>query len=1400
MCPTPNADETAAIKSAAVKNAIEETQATSPEVNANIFSKIFFGWPTPLFRRATSLHKEGKALQQDDLFTLPPYDMGQAIAPIFEKAWHAQDPQTASLRNTLPSVVGKRFLWAGLLKFINSIIQFAFPFLLRGILVFIEETQLRGATGGEAQNDPNLAWYDKYRGYWLSALLFLAMASKALFENSYFHNMVRCSYHARVAMSVAVYNKALRMTSAERHGTTLGELTNLMQVDSEKIAMFFLFMHTVWDGALQIFGYIAVLYTLIGWPCFVGLGVMILAGPVQGIIMKKLFGQNRMMVKHTDARVKTTNEAVQGIRSVKMYTWEENFQKGINESRSIELDFLKKIAYLRGFSRAYMGALPGITAVVSFVVYALVSDGNISASTLFAALVAFNQLRFPLLFYPMALAQWAQASVSAKRIEAFLRMKEIDSGIDSENEKPAKASTSQTKKFDRDDASLKTGEIEVNDVTFFWGDPNTPIAAADTDDHSSLDGSRHSKSSKKSIKTGKEDAEDSEGQTEELRYPQAILKNVSLSVAPGEICAIVGRVGSGKTTLCSGILNEAVIDSGSISMKGKVAYAAQSAWILNATVRDNITFGLPYEQKKYDGIIRACQLTHDLDLLDAGDMTEIGENGINLSGGQKQRISIARAAYSDADIIVLDDPLSALDPEVGKNLFDECIIRIMKGKTRIFVTNQLQCLKYCDTVVALGQNRVIEQGTFDELSNNDGEVQKLLDELKSSENESAESSGRVRSDSTASAGETKGDSPVLEKGKDDADVLVKEEERNIGAVAWKVYKKYIMAGGGFGWFFFAYFMFVLCAAVDLLSTAWITFWTSDANYERQPQEFYLGFYALTAVLLGVFQFFRSWVLARFGVRASNEIHKSVLDSVIRAPMSFFDTTPTGRILSRFSKDLYSIDIELSEQLDFFLFCSLTVLVSLGTILVITPWFGVAILPIGFFYIRALNFFREVSRETKRLESISRSPMFAHFSETLGGLGTIRAYGQSNRFISDFETKIDLNTRAYYNNRSADRWLSVRLEILGSLIAGLAGVFATHVVLSNASSATASSSNFSSVAGLSLNYAISVTGLLNWVVRSFAQMEAAMNAVERISYYTEEIPQEAPAKWQELSDTSSSDDDSDTPSPSSVAVRKNGAENPGSDWPSQGRIVLKNLMMKYRSETPLVIKGLDVEIKGGSRVGVVGRTGSGKSSLLLTLLRIVEPHLEDSEYEAPITVDGVDILRIGLTDLRSKIAIIPQNPVLFSGTIRNNMDPFNEFTDEEIWDSLKGCGMKLYVEEMPGLLDGPVAEYGENLSQGQRQLLCLGRALLKHCRILLLDEATSSVDYQTDKEIQRTIRESFDGCTVLTIAHRVNTIMDSDMILVMKDGQVGEYAPPDELLADSTSIFADIVKHSQTKSD
>jgi ABC-type multidrug transport system fused ATPase/permease subunit len=674
-----------------------------------------------------------------------------------------------------------------------------------------------------------------------------------------------------------------------------------MQVDASKIEMFVPQIHVLWDGAFQITGYMIILYTLIGWPCFAGLVIMIMAGPVQGIVMKKLFGLNRMMVKHTDARVEATNEALQGIQSVKMQTWEEEIIARIAGKRSEELKYLKQAAYLRGFSRAYMTAVPGLVAVISFVVYALWREGaDISASTLFSALVAFDQLRFPLLFYPMALAQLVQAKVSAARVEVFLGLQEIAQG---------QALGGGTYKRDID----SSGEIIVKDADVYWSDPDVPLDTEPdkSDDETSATGTVKDasyKDSRDSIDmTDTASSINLDGVESGPIYPKPALKGVSMEVKSGELCAVVGRVASGKSTLCAAILNETFLKNGSISLKGSVAYAAQSPWILNATVRENILFGKEMDEDRYRKVLKVCQLEHDLVMLEDGDLTDIGERGINLSGGQKARVSVARAAYSDADTILFDDPLSALDPEVAKQLFNDCIVEFLSDKTRLLVTNQIQFLRSCNTVVALKRGEVIEEGTYTDLiANPESEVNRLL--AKSSITKSEKDA--KKKDNVTEQVESKDLSLIVRKEKKS---LVTKEERNIGAVSSSVYLKYMKAGGGFGKFAFVYFGFILSAVNGLATNAWISFWTSDGDYEKNSQAFYLGIYFMLACTLGIVTFIRAYLLAFFGVTASETLHNNLVNSVLRAPQSFFDTTPLGRILSRFSKDIYSIDLEVSSH-------------------------------------------------------------------------------------------------------------------------------------------------------------------------------------------------------------------------------------------------------------------------------------------------------------------------------------------------------------------------------------------------------------------------------------------------------------------------------------------------------
>lgn len=842
-------------------------------------SELFFSHATPLFSRANNIKKKNQEkinnkqkdevikflqLEQKDLLPLPNYDRSDSISNIFENKWSKLSSSSSSsssensttesqkmLRQSILSVLAPKIYYAGFIKALNSLLQFTLPIVTNLLLKFIEtivsvETLSSDDNNGEIDSSTflRLTGKSKNEGFILASLLFFVMFARALTENHYFDIVYRSSYEARVAVTSAVYKKSLRLSMSSMQGRTLGGLVNLMQVDAAKIEAFIPQLHSLWDGMFQITGYMIVLYSYIGWSCFVGLFVMLCAGPGQAFIMKKLGTLVGKIAIFTDARVETTNEAIQGVECVKMYSWEKSLMEKVNESRDKELEFLKQSAYLRGFSRAYMSTLPGIVAVCSFVVYATVSNGEIKASTLFAALVAFEFLRYPLLFYPMALALLAQARISLNRVADFLDMPETTDGI--------KGTYSYLQNDDDDnddekDAKIENGEIYMKDALSYWSDPENPTTF----------NSRSSMSSKSSVistsssqQEGSSAAAASElGSSLHLR---PAVSNSSMNVKPGELCVVVGRVASGKTALCCTLLNENVLIEGEIKIRGSIAYATQSAWILNKTIMENILFGSPYDRERYDAVIQACQLTHDLSILSDGDQTEIGERGINLSGGQKQRISVARAAYSKADIIILDDPLSALDPAVGQKLFEECILGLMKDKTRIFVTNYINHLEYCDKVVSISDGSILEQGTFEELMNSpDGEVYRLINEHNQSMRESHHESALSKSTRTSRSGKKNKSSSSKNK-KDEKSSsngtaiinnnkkgsssgggdLITQEERATGAVKWSVYKRYLKSGGGLCTFYFVFFFFFISGAVELAKNACVSVWTSDPTYGK----------------------------------------------------------------------------------------------------------------------------------------------------------------------------------------------------------------------------------------------------------------------------------------------------------------------------------------------------------------------------------------------------------------------------------------------------------------------------------------------------------------------------------------------------------------------------------------
>uniref|UniRef100_A0A672LX45 ABC-type glutathione-S-conjugate transporter n=1 Tax=Sinocyclocheilus grahami TaxID=75366 RepID=A0A672LX45_SINGR len=837
------------------------------------------------------------------------------------------------------------------------------------------------------------------------------------------------------------------------------------------------------------------------------------------------------------------------------------------------------------------------------------------------------------------------------------------------------------------------------------------------------------------------------------RDTEPVLKNVSLDIKPGRLVAVVGAVGSGKTSLISALLGELHSLKGCINIKGSVAFVPQQAWIQNATLKDNVLFGSDVNEERYRSVVEGCALGPDLDLLPGRDQTEIGEKGINLSGGQKQRVSLARAVYSSADVYLLDDPLSAVDSHVGKHLFERVIgpKGLLKDKTRILVTHGISFLPYVDEIVVLVNGVVSEVGSYDGLRASKGAFSEFL-----------ETYGK---DESSNANANKGLSPIqhvknssVRSKKDSGDKkgqrLIEKEAMETGRVKFSVYLQYLRS---MGWCLVTWsFLFYFIQNVAIIGqNLWLSDWTDDSveyfniTYPNHIRDTRIGVFGALGVAQGFLVFLGTILLADGSISASRTLHTSLLSNILKVPMVFFDTTPSGRIVNRFAKDIFTVDEMIPMSFRSWILCLLGVLGTLFVICLATPIFTAVVVPMAVIYYFVQRFYVATSRQLRRLDSVSRSPIYSHFGETVSGLSVIRAYGHQQRFLKQNEDTIDQNLKSVYPWIVSNRWLAMRLESLGNLVVFFSALFA---VISRGSLN-------SGLVGLSISYALNVTQTLNWLVRMTSELETNIVAVERVREYAE-ITNEAP--WIT-------------------------ANRPPDDWPTGGNIHFENYKVRYRPELELILHGITCDIQSTEKIGIVGRTGAGKSSLTNCLFRIIEAS------EGQILVDGIDISTLGLHDLRSRLTIIPQDPVLFSGTLRMNLDPFEKSSDEEIWTVLELAHLKDYVRGLPTGLQHEVSEGGENLSVGQRQLVCLARALLRKSRILILDEATAAVDLETDDLIQNTIRTEFSHCTVLTIAHRLNTILDSSRVMVLDSGKIVEFDSPSVLLNNKQGHFYAMAK-------
>ncbi|XP_060724517.1 multidrug resistance-associated protein 4 isoform X3 [Tachysurus vachellii] len=1044
------------------------------------------------------------------------------------------------------------------------------------------------------------------------------------------------------------------------------------------------------------------------------MAVLLFLLPLQSMFGKLFSKFRNKTAVLTDSRIRTMNEVVSGIRIIKMYAWEKPFAALINDLRKKEISKIMSSSYLRGLNMASFFAASKIIEFVTFTVYVLVGN-TITASRVFMAVSLYGAVRLTVtLFFPAAIEKVSEASISIRRIKKFLLLEEFAKH---------NITVSQEQK--------KEVSVEVQDLICYW--------------EKSLD-----------VPT---------------------LQNISFSVKMGQLLTVIGPVGSGKSSLLSIILGELPQDKGVVRVTGNLSYASQQPWVYPGTIRSNVLFGKELQLQKYEKVLNACALKKDMELLPEGDLTVIGDRGATLSGGQKARVTLARAVYQDADIYLLDDPLSAVDAEVGRHLFEHCICGLLKNKPRILVTHQLQYLKAADHILVLKAGQIVVQGTYTELLHSGVDFTSLLKKDEEEEQTGGIWSIESARSRTLSQNSVRSGTSSVMSSKDEADQLpaetvptMSDESRSEGNIGIRMYLKYLTAGVNILMLLIIVLLNLLAQTSYILQDWWLAFWASEQeklhalnrnltftnsfntslnqNVTQQLSiEYYLGIYSgLTATTI-LFGFTRSLLMFNALVCSAQTLHSRMFNCILRTPVRFFDINPIGRILNRFSKDVGQIDSMLPWTFVDFIQVLLQVLSVIAVASSVIPWILIPVLPLLIVFLFLRRYFLQTSRDIKRLEAITRSPVFSHLSSSLQGLSTIRAFKAEERFQQTFDSHQDLHSEACFLFLTTSRWFAVRLDGMCSIFVSITAFGC--LLLRNSLEAGA--------VGLALSYAVTLMGMFQWGVRQSAEVENLMTSVERVMEYTE---LENEAAWE--------------------------TQKPPPGWPSKGLITFDQVNFSYCSNGPLVLKNLTALFRPKEKVGIVGRTGAGKSTLISALFRLAEP-------QGKIYVDGVLISDIGLHDLRQKISIIPQDPVLFTGTMRKNLDPFQEHSDKDLWNALEEVQLKSVVEELPGKLETVLAESGTNFSVGQRQLVCLARAILRKNRILIIDEATANVDPRTDDLIQKTIREKFQDCTVLTIAHRLNTIIDSDRILVLDGGRIHEYDEPHVLLQNKDGIFYKMVQ-------
>ncbi|KAL3283196.1 hypothetical protein HHI36_006346 [Cryptolaemus montrouzieri] len=1290
----------------------------SPETTANTISKLFLWWLLPFFK-----YGYYNDLEVKDIFNTTKSNESKYISDALERYWldevkHAAKNKTKpSLEKALRKLFWKPFVLVGIIDCFRCIIfTYLMPIALREFINSFSEVPRNNEKG----------WYLGAIVIFSSLGHFLVNHNNQLFAN-------RMSGRIRVACSSLIYRKILKLDKSSLDDADIGRMVNLLSNDVNRFDNVGV-LNYIWIMPVQAATAAYIMYSTVGVAGFVGIGALLFqALPIQGTL-SRLQGKLRFKIAlRTDTRMKLMNEITSGIQVIKMYAWEYPFQKMVAMLRKYEINLITKTSYVKAISTAIMVYTERFSLYCIATVYVLMGN-EINGGIIFSmAQIIFTVQGYMCLMFPIALAYYGEIKTSIFRLEQFLTKSERE-----ENDR---------KQLDE---TNNTGVVKLDCVNASW----IPNPIVDT------------------------------------------LIDVSFELKPGSFCCIVGNVGSGKSSILQLLLKELPLTSGKLRIGGSISYASQEPWLFVSNVRNNILFGQPYYKDVYDKVVEVCALKRDFALFPYGDKTNVGERGISLSGGQRARINLARAIYRDADIYLLDDPLSAVDTHVAKHLFEKCLIQYLHNKTRILVTHQTQFLNQADFVILMNNGKVEKFFQPSEVST---DVLKLLRQTSTTEPAATDANSKRRPSISKSFS-------IAEEGDDDEEPEETQELIKRGSMQFSVYRDYYKAGAStFVLLFEAILMLAgqfICSSCDL----WVTFWTnnlaetalrtspvdldasttdattyattsifnessltifsnltSSDNISRQntsaniitellgvnevseiTTDLYIKVYTLLIILTIFATTSRAILFFKICMNSSRNLHNLMFTNILQAKMRFFDTNPSGRILNRFSKDMGAID----EILPYATITSIQIFLVTSGILILTLIKSyIMIVPMIIFgtilhYLRKI--FMKTAQDVKRLEGITKAPVFSYVAATLNGIPTIRSAHAENMVTNEFDTIQDQHTSTWYIFVTAVEAFGMYMDLLSTAFLMVTSV--QFLLRDNVPAGDV---------GLVISQCLTITGMLQFGMRSLADTANHMTSVERVLQYTKldkESPFESPP-----------------------------GNKPPRNWPEAGRLVFKNVFLRYAVDEEPVLKNLNIEIEAGEKIGIVGRTGAGKSSLISALFRL-------APTDGTIQIDGVDIAKVGLTDLRSKISIIPQEPTLFSESIRYNLDPFGKSDDKSLWQALESVELKNSVES----LDSKVSEGGSNFSAGQRQLICLARAIVRNNRVLVMDEATANVDPETDSLIQKTIRRCFEQCTVLTVAHRLNTIMDSDRVIVMDAGEMKEFAAPHELLQNPEGFFTKMV--------